>query len=55
MQIIDVPVFDSDGSIKFTQSISPEEAKTLLAFALNFLTSMGIQAQAAMASDEFDD
>jgi hypothetical protein len=42
MQIIEIPVFNEDGSIKVTHLVSPEEAKTLLQFALNFLASAGL-------------
>lgn len=59
MKIIDVPVFEDDGSVKFTQSVSPEEAKALLTFALNFLAAQGyaahMLAQQGDEEMEFDD
>lgn len=58
MKIIDVPVFEEDGSIKFTQSISPEEAKALLTFSLNFLTAQGMNVFNSIDDTEemrFDD
>ncbi len=42
---IDVPVFNEDGSVKFTQHLSPEEAQHILQFALNFLVTTGFMAQ----------
>lgn len=39
---IDIPVFNPDGSVQFTQTCSPEEAQLLLQFALNFLVSNGL-------------
>ena len=54
MKVIEVPVFNDDGSIKLTQLISPEEAKTLLQFAINFLTAAGM-AGTYMLQDTEDD
>ena len=45
MKIIEVPVFNEDGSIKFTSVVSPEESQALLQFALNFLAGAGLAAQ----------
>lgn len=42
MKIIDVPVYNKDGSVQFTQSVSPEEAQHLLGFAINFLAATGM-------------
>lgn len=56
MQIIDVPVYNEDGSIQFTQKVSAEEAKELLSFAINFLAATGFHAQMENITDtEFDD
>lgn len=45
MKIIDVPVFNEDGTVKFTQVITAEEAQALLQFAINFLASTGMSVQ----------
>lgn len=42
MQIIDVPVFNEDGSVQFTQKVSPEQSRELLTFALNFFMANGM-------------
>ena len=42
MKIIDVPIYNEDGSVQFTQSVRPEEAQALLQFAINFLAQMGM-------------
>ena len=44
MKLIDVPVYNPDGSVKFTAVVKPQEVQVLLQFALNFLTSVGISA-----------
>lgn len=49
MKVIEVPVFNEDGSVKLTQLLSPEEAQSLLQFALNFLTASGMMATYAVA------
>lgn len=49
MKIIEVPVFNDDGSIKVTQLLSPQEAQTLLQFALNFLSAAGMTVAVATA------
>lgn len=49
MKVIEVPVFNDDGSVKLTQLLSPEEAQSLLQFALNFLTASGMMAAIAVA------
>lgn len=51
---IDIPVFNEDGSVKFTQTCNAEEAKNLLQFALNFLVATGMSAQ-IMSGNAFDD
>lgn len=43
MKILEIPVINEDGSILFTQYVGPEEAKTLLSFALNALAHQGLQ------------
>ena len=50
MKIIEVPVFNDDGSIKLTQMVSPEEAQTLLQFAINFMLAMGNTVQVAVGN-----
>jgi hypothetical protein len=42
MKVIDVPVFNEDGSVRFTQVITAQEAQALLQFAINFLASTGM-------------
>lgn len=39
---LDIPVFNKDGTIQFTQTISEAEGKELLTFALNFLVATGL-------------
>lgn len=52
MKIIEVPVFNEDGSIKFTSVVSPEESQALLQFALNFLAGAGLAARARIQQAE---
>lgn len=58
MKILDVPIYNEDGSIKFTSQVSPEEAQALLQFAINFAAATGLTA-AMMSSrqtpQELDD
>lgn len=54
MKIIEVPIYNADGSVQFTQLVSPQEAKTLLQFAINFLAATGISATAILAEQEGD-
>jgi hypothetical protein len=54
MQIIDVPVYNDDGSVQFTQKVSPEEAQHLLTFAINFLASAGWALQKAKAEQQVE-
>jgi hypothetical protein len=42
MKILDVPIYNDDGSIKFTQQVSPQEAQALLQFAINFMAATGL-------------
>ena len=49
MKIVEVPVFNEDGSIKFTQVCSQEEAQSLLQFALNFLVATGMNVRMLMS------
>lgn len=55
MQVIDVPVFNEDGTVQFTQKVSPNEAQALLQFALNVLTAEGFAQVVANAHQELDD
>lgn len=41
MKILEVPIFNEDGSIQTVQQYSPEEAQRLLQFAANFLLGVG--------------
>lgn len=44
MKVIEVPVFNPDGSVKVTHLVSADEAQVLLQFALNMLTTVGLVA-----------
>lgn len=48
MKVIEVPVYNDDGSVKATMLLSPEETKTLLQFAINFLAASGLAASATV-------
>jgi hypothetical protein len=50
MKIIEVPIYNDDGSVKITQLVSPEEAQTLLQFAINFMLAMGNTVQMTVGS-----
>ena len=52
MKILEVPIFDDKGGIKFTQYVSPEEAQHLLQFAINFLAATGSNVQMMIAKGE---
>lgn len=52
MKVIEVPVYKEDGSIEATMSVSPEEAQSLLQFAVNFMVATGQLAMARAASSE---
>lgn len=52
MKIIEVPVYNDDGSVKATMMISPEEAKHLLEFAINFMAAMGNTVQIAVGKPD---
>jgi hypothetical protein len=41
MKIIEVPVFNEDGSITAVVHINPQESVNLLQFAVNYLSSTG--------------
>ena len=55
MKIIDVPILNEDGSIKFTQVVTAQEAQVLLQFALNFLASTGLTVKMMMDHSKEDD
>lgn len=46
MKLIDVPVYNDDGTVKFTVSVDAPQSKALLEFALNFLVTSGFVLQA---------
>ncbi len=54
MKLIEVPVFNDDGSIKVTHVIGPEEVQALLQFAINFLTATGLQTQMVVVKQDED-
>ncbi len=55
MKILEVPIFNDDGSIKFTQYVSPEEAQHLLQFAINFLAATGMNVKMMIAKGDEPD
>jgi hypothetical protein len=52
MQILDVPVFNEDGTVQFTQTLSPAEAKILLQFGLNYFAALGLHTRIVQASEQ---
>ena len=54
MKVIEVPVFNDDGSVKLTQLLSPGEAQSLLQFAINFLTASGMITAFAVSAKKED-
>lgn len=54
MKILEVPIFNEDGSVKFTQYVSPEEAQHLLQFAINFLAATGMNVKMMIANSTAD-
>jgi len=55
MKIIDVPVYNEDGSLQFTQSVSPQEAQALLQFAINFNLAVGMSSGVSIGTAEDED
>jgi hypothetical protein len=55
MKIIEVPVFNEDGSVKLVQQMSPEEAQHVLQFALNFLMTSGLAATYMVGKQQTED
>jgi hypothetical protein len=52
MQILDVPVFNEDGSVQFTQTLTAAEAKVLLQFGLNYFASLGLHTRIVESMNE---
>jgi len=52
MKIIEVPIFNEDGSVKITQVLTPEQVQPLLQFALSFLTATGLSVTKVVAPAE---
>ena len=50
MKIVEVPVFNDDGSIKFTAQVNPEQAQALLQFAYNFLVATGMTVRTLISN-----
>ena len=48
MKIIEVPVFNEDGSVKITHLLNPEQVQVLLQFALQFLVAAGLATSMAV-------
>lgn len=44
MQIIEVPVFNEDGSVQTVNKYTPAETQYLLQFAVNYLMTIGSMA-----------
>lgn len=42
--ILDVPVFNKDGSVKFSATMDEKQVQAILQFGLNFLLSTGLAA-----------
>lgn len=51
---IEVPVFNDDGSLSFTASLSENEVKTILQFGLNMAVAMGIASQMGILTPNGD-
>ena len=52
MKIIEVPIFNADGSVNALMKVGPEEAQKLLEFAVNFMMATGHIAMANISSEE---
>jgi hypothetical protein len=52
---IEVPVFNEDGSVKFTATLSEAQAAVLLQFAINLSMATGIAAHLGIIGPELDD
>jgi len=48
VKIIEVPIFNDDGSVQVTHILNPEEAQGMLQFAINFLTAAGMSTVSAV-------
>ena len=55
MRIIEVPMFNEDGSVKATVVYTPQEVQALLQFATNFLAAAGMTASMMVATKLEDD
>lgn len=44
MKLEETPVFNDDGSVKYTLILDEAQQRTLLQFALNFLVATGLAA-----------
>jgi hypothetical protein len=44
MKLIETPVHNEDGSVKYTLMLNEVQQQTLLQFALNFLVATGLAA-----------
>ena len=51
MKVIEANVYNEDGAVTATMSLTPEEIKLLMEFAINFLLSIGV---VAVADDKLD-
>lgn len=52
MRVIEVPIYNEDGSIKITMMIPPEQAHMLLQFAANYLISAGVSLVVSQANEK---
>lgn len=48
MKVIEVPIFNDDGSVRVVQVLSAEEVQTILEFACNFLMTAGLAGHFAV-------
>jgi len=51
MKIIEVPIFNDDGSVQVTHVLTPEQTQSLLQFALSFLTAAGLSVSRVSKQD----
>ena len=52
---IEVPVFNEDGSVKFTAQLTADQAQVLLQFAMNMAMATGIAAHLGLQGPDLDD
>lgn len=55
MKLIEVPVYNKEGDLQFTATITPDEAQHLLQFAINFKLAMASSFSVLSPSQEMDE